>query len=89
MINLGGIIGALIIGAAAGWLAEQIMKTNMGLLMNIVVGIVGAIVGNFLAALLPFVDGTSGFSIWSLVVATGGAVVLLWVVNTVKKKQTA
>lgn len=86
MINLGGIIGALIIGAAAGWLAEQIMKTNMGLLMNILVGIVGAIVGNFLAALIPGVGGTSGFSIWSLVVATLGAVVLLWVVGMIRKK---
>ena len=86
MIDLGGIIGALVIGAAAGWIAEQVMKTNMGLLMNIIVGVVGAVVGNFLAALIPGVGGTSGFSIWSLLVATLGAIVLLWVVNLVRKK---
>lgn len=84
MVGLGGWLGAIIIGAIAGWLAEQIMKTDMGLLMNIVVGIVGAIVGNLIASLIPGVAGTTGFSIWSLVIATLGAVVLLWIVGMVR-----
>jgi len=46
-----GWIAAIIIGGVAGWLAEQFMKSNMGMLMNIVLGIVGAIVAN---ALLGF-----------------------------------
>lgn len=37
---------AIIVGALAGWIAEQIMKSNQGLLMNIVLGIIGAIVAN-------------------------------------------
>ena len=41
-----GWIAAIIIGGIAGWLAEQFMKSNMGILMNIVLGIVGAIVAN-------------------------------------------
>ena len=47
-----GIIGAIIIGIFAGWLAEKIMKRNHGLLTNLVVGIVGALLGAFLAGLL-------------------------------------
>jgi uncharacterized membrane protein YeaQ/YmgE (transglycosylase-associated protein family) len=47
-----GWIAAIIIGGIAGWLAEQFMKSNMGLLMNIVLGIIGAIVANALLGLV-------------------------------------
>ena len=53
-----GWIGAIIVGAVAGWLAEQVMKSNMGLLMNIILGIVGAIVLNAILAALNFSFGT-------------------------------
>ena len=46
-----GWIAAIIIGGIAGWLAEQVMKSNMGLLMNIVLGIVGAAIAS---AILSF-----------------------------------
>ncbi|MES2875914.1 MAG: GlsB/YeaQ/YmgE family stress response membrane protein [Patescibacteria group bacterium] len=82
MVGLGGFLGALIIGGLAGWVASMIMKTDgsMGILLNIVVGVVGAVIGN---ALLPVfgVDGTTGFSIWSFVVALLGAMALLFVVK--------
>jgi len=52
-----GWIAAIIIGGIAGWLAEQFMKSDMGLLMNIVLGIVGAAIASaifsFLASPLP------------------------------------
>lgn len=82
MVGLGGFLGALIIGGLAGWVASMIMKTNgsMGILMNIVVGVVGAVIGNFLLPVFG-VDGTTGFSIWSFVVALIGALVLLFVVK--------
>ena len=47
-----GWIMTIIIGALAGWIAEKVMKFDTGLLMNIVLGIAGAIVGNFLLGLL-------------------------------------
>jgi uncharacterized membrane protein YeaQ/YmgE (transglycosylase-associated protein family) len=47
-----GWIAAIIIGGIAGWLAEQFMKSNMGLLMNIVLGIIGAAVASWLLGLL-------------------------------------
>lgn len=52
-----GWIAAIIIGGVAGWLAEQFMKSNMGVLMNIILGIVGAIVANALLSLFGVVLG--------------------------------
>ena len=47
-----GWIAAIIIGGIAGWLAEKFMNSNMGMFMNIILGIVGAIVANFILGLL-------------------------------------
>ena len=47
-----GWIAAIIIGGVAGWLAEQFMKSQMGLLMNIVLGIVGAVIASWLFNML-------------------------------------
>ena len=47
-----GWIAAIIIGGIAGWLAEQFMKSQMGLMMNIVIGIIGAAVASWLFGLL-------------------------------------
>lgn len=82
MVGLGGWIGALVLGGLAGWVASMIMKTNesMGLLLNIVVGIVGAVIGNLVFGLLGG-EGTNGFSIWSFVVALVGAIILLFLVK--------
>lgn len=82
MVGLGGFVGAIIIGGLAGWVASMIMKTDgsMGILMNIIVGVVGAIIGNLLLPLFG-VSGTTGFSVWSFVVALIGALVLLFVVR--------
>jgi uncharacterized membrane protein YeaQ/YmgE (transglycosylase-associated protein family) len=78
------IIGFLIIGALAGWIAGQIMKGGgFGLLGNIVVGIVGAVVGGFLFGLLGL---SAGGLLGSLITAVVGAVVLLAVVGLIKKK---
>lgn len=72
-----------IIGIAAGWLAGQFMKgRGFGLVGNLVVGVLGAIVGGWLAGILGI--GASGL-IGSLLVATAGAVVLLMVVGALKK----
>lgn len=82
MIELGGLLGALVIGGLAGWVASMIMKTDgsMGVLMNIVVGVLGAIVGNLLLPVFG-IDGTTGFTLWSFVVALLGAILLLFVLR--------
>lgn len=74
----------LIIGAVAGWLAGLIMKgAGFGLLVNIIVGCVGAVLGGWLFGLLGF--SSSGL-IGSLITALVGAVVLLFILSLIKKK---
>lgn len=77
-----GILGWIILGGIAGWLASYIAGTNasMGIVANIVVGIIGAFIGGFLFSLLGG-EGVNGFNVWSLFVALIGSVVLLWIVR--------
>ena len=78
----------LIIGGIVGWLASLVMRTDgqQGILLNVVVGIVGAFLGGWLIS--PLVGmGTinEGFSIGSLVVSLIGAVILLAIVNLFRR----
>ncbi|MGA7663405.1 MAG: GlsB/YeaQ/YmgE family stress response membrane protein [Pseudolabrys sp.] len=76
-----GWIAAIIIGGIAGWLAEQFMKSDMGLLMNIVLGIVGAALGS---AILTFFGVNLGGWIGYLIAGFIGAVLLIWIVRMVR-----
>jgi len=78
-----GIIGAIIIGILAGWIAEQVMKRNHGLLTNLIVGVVGSFLGAFVASMLGINWG--GF-IGSLVISTIGAIILLALLGLFKKR---
>ena len=80
-----GIIAWIVIGIVAGWLAEKIMGRNPGLLTNLVVGVLGAIIGGFLAANLLGV-AVGGFNLVTLIVATIGAVILLFVVGLFRRR---
>ena len=77
-----GLILFLIIGAVAGWLAAKFMNKSQGLFMNLIVGIVGAYVGGFLARALG-ISATN--AIGELIVATAGAIVLLIVLRAIRK----
>lgn len=68
----------IVFGAIAGWVASLIMKTNasQGMLADIVLGIVGAVVGGFLMEIFG-AAGVTGFNIYSLVVAILGASVVI------------
>jgi uncharacterized membrane protein YeaQ/YmgE (transglycosylase-associated protein family) len=70
-----GWIGAIIIGGLAGWIAEKVMRSDMGLLMNIVLGIVGALVANFI--LVAIMGETLQGWIGQLIVAVIGACILI------------
>jgi len=82
-----GIIGWIVLGALAGWLASIVTKRNdqMGCLTNIAVGIVGAFIGGFVMSLLGG-TGITGFNLYSLLVAFLGAVILLFVLGLVRGK---
>ncbi len=81
------IISWLIVGGLAGWLASLIMKTDnqQGILANIVVGIVGAVIGGFVFDLLGLSGGVDGLNIGSILVATLGAVILIWILKLVRR----
>jgi len=84
VVGIDSIIIMLIVGAIAGWLAEQIVRGfGFGLLWNIVIGIVGAFIGVWLLTQLGFVP-FSGF-VGSIVNAVIGAVVLLVIVGFIKR----
>lgn len=72
----------LVLGGLAGWIASMIMgaDAHMGIFANIIVGIIGAALGGFLASLLG-IGGVSGFNVMSFVTAVVGAVILLWIIQ--------
>lgn len=83
-----GWIIAIIVGGVAGWLASIVMRrdASMGILWNIVVGIIGALIGNVLAGPLFGVEGTiQTFNLTGFLIAIVGAVVLLGIVNLVQR----
>ncbi|WP_226343995.1 GlsB/YeaQ/YmgE family stress response membrane protein [Agilicoccus flavus] len=88
MVISWGIIGWIVLGGIAGWIASKIMKTDaqMGIGANIVVGIVGGLLGGFLLGLLG-VDVAGGGLIFSMLTAILGAVVLLWIVGLVTRRR--
>ncbi|HEY0624120.1 GlsB/YeaQ/YmgE family stress response membrane protein [Sphingomonas sp.] len=83
-MDLVGIIVWLVIGGVVGWLASLVMRTDaqQGILLNIVVGIVGAFIGG-----LIFSGGSinQGLSVYSFVVSLLGAIILLAIVNLVRR----
>lgn len=76
------IIAFLVLGGVAGWIASLIMGTDaqQGIFLNVIVGVIGAFIGGMLFSLFG-AGGVGGFNIYSLVVATLGAIVLLWLVR--------
>ena len=83
-----GIIIAIIVGGVAGWLASMVMRrdASMGILLNVVVGVIGAFLGNWLIApLLGFGGSIQQFDLGSFVIAILGAVILLAIVNLVQR----
>ena len=75
-----GILLWIIFGALAGWIASIIMKTDsgQGTVSDIIMGIIGAVVGGFIMNLLGQ-SGITGFNLYSLAVAVIGAIVVIYV----------
>jgi uncharacterized membrane protein YeaQ/YmgE (transglycosylase-associated protein family) len=76
----------IIFGAIVGWVASLIMKTdeNQGALANIIVGIIGAVLGGWLFNLFG-ASGVTGFNIYSFLVALLGAVVLIAIYKAIRR----
>ncbi len=83
------IIGWIILGLIAGWLAGLIMRGGgYGILGDIILGIVGALVGGFLSSALLGVDVT-GFNVTSLLIAVVGAIILIAISRALSPRRSA
>ena len=76
-----GIIAWIVIGAIAGYIADFIMHTHNGVVMTIILGIVGAVIGGWLAGAFLNLKDPTGFNVETIVVAVVGAVIVIFVVN--------
>jgi uncharacterized membrane protein YeaQ/YmgE (transglycosylase-associated protein family) len=82
-----GLLTWLVVGLIAGWLAGKVMKgRGFGLIGDIVVGVIGALLGGWLAgALFNIQDAISGFNFQTLLVAFIGSALLIWLLRLIKK----
>ena len=82
-----GLIILLVVGGIIGWVASMIMRDNTGIILNVVVGIVGAMLAGFIVT--PLIGGapiTSGvISIGSIGVSLLGAIILLAIINLFRR----
>jgi len=82
-----GIIAWIVLGLIAGWIASKIMQgEGSGLVMNLLLGVVGAFVGGLLFRAVGG-TGITGFNLWSLIVAVIGAIVILWIYNALQSRR--
>jgi uncharacterized membrane protein YeaQ/YmgE (transglycosylase-associated protein family) len=77
-----GILSWIVVGLIAGWLAGMVMKgSGFGVIVDIIVGVVGALLGGWIATTFLHIGGMSGINLQSILVAFGGAVLLLLVLR--------
>jgi len=81
-----GLLAWLVVGGIVGWVAGMIVKgKGFGLIGNIAIGVVGALIGGWLAGAVFSIDNAvSGFNLTTFIVAFLGAVLLLIIVRSVK-----
>ena len=82
-----GLVTWIVVGAIAGWLAGKVMKgSGFGLIGDIMIGVVGALVGGWLASTFFHTPGAiSGFNLTTIIVAFLGALVVLFVARAVRR----
>lgn len=85
-----GLIAWIIIGLIAGWLTGKLMKgSGYGFLMDMVVGLIGALIGGFISTHLGFGGVGQHGLIVSILIAVVGAVILTWIVRMITGRKTA
>ena len=80
-------IAWIVVGAVAGFLASKIVGSKEGLVMMIVLGIVGALVGGYVAAEVLKIGSVDGFNVESILIATLGAVGVLLIMRAVSGRR--
>jgi uncharacterized membrane protein YeaQ/YmgE (transglycosylase-associated protein family) len=76
----------IVVGAIAGFLASRLTNTGIGLLMMVGLGIVGGLLGGWFASAVLKTGSVDGFNIESIVIATLGAIAVIWIANAATGK---
>jgi uncharacterized membrane protein YeaQ/YmgE (transglycosylase-associated protein family) len=79
-----GLLLWIVLGALAGWIASTITRTSYGTFGDILLGVLGAIIGGFVMSLFGL-PGVTGFNIWSVVVAVVGASLAIYIGRMVRR----
>jgi uncharacterized membrane protein YeaQ/YmgE (transglycosylase-associated protein family) len=75
-----GVISWVVLGLIAGFIASKIVnRTGSGLILDLVLGMVGAAVGGFIFSGLFGMSGVTGLNLWSIIVSVIGAAIVLWI----------
>jgi uncharacterized membrane protein YeaQ/YmgE (transglycosylase-associated protein family) len=84
-----GIIAWIVLGAIAGWITNLIMGGGEGVLLTIILGIVGAVVGGFLAGSVLGIADVTGINITSIIVSVIGAIIVVVIYRAVARRSPA
>lgn len=79
------LFATIVVGLIAGWLASYIMKTNTGILIDLVLGVVGAIVGGWISTLITGASLVSDINITSIIVSLLGAIIVIAVYRLIRR----
>lgn len=80
-----GLIATIVVGLIAGLVASWAMKADTGVLVDLILGVIGSVVGGWITSLILGVDLVSGFNLTSILVAIVGAVVVIGVYRLIKR----
>jgi uncharacterized membrane protein YeaQ/YmgE (transglycosylase-associated protein family) len=84
-----GIVAWIVLGAIAGWITNMIMGGKEGIIATIILGIIGAVVGGWLAGTVLKVADVTGINVESIIVAVIGAVIVVAVYRMAVGRRTA
>ena len=80
-----GLFATIVVGLIAGLLASRVMKAETSALVDVFLGIAGSVLGGWITSVLLGVDLVSGFNLTSILVAFGGAVLVIVIYRAIKK----
>lgn len=81
-----GLLTTIIVGLIAGLLASWIMKAKTGVIVDLILGVIGAVVGGWISSLITGADLVTGFNLTSILVALGGAIVVIAIYRFIKRR---
>lgn len=81
-----GLFSTIIVGLIAGWLASKVMKTETGLWTNLILGVVGGVLGGWISTLFTGLDLVTGVNLTSIIVALLGAILVIALYRFFRKK---